>query len=89
MVQICSGDEISLTTDDPVSQPLPDLRLLEMQWFLHRVTAMSGAAEPQDDFHDKDSNDNFMQALQDRLDVYTEDDWDMGIEEVPTTEHFE
>ena len=43
-------DEISLETDDPVTRPLPDFRLLEMQWFLHRVAAMSGAAEPQDNF---------------------------------------
>jgi hypothetical protein len=27
-----------------------------MQWYLHRVTAMSGAAEPQDDFHGDDDN---------------------------------
>jgi hypothetical protein len=45
-VPICSGYEISLKTDGPVSRPLPDFRLLEMQWYLHRVTAMSGAAEP-------------------------------------------
>jgi hypothetical protein len=53
--EIRSGDEISLHTDDPVSRPLPDFSLLEMQWFLHRITAMSGAAESQDDFHDKES----------------------------------
>ncbi|KAF2174333.1 hypothetical protein K469DRAFT_614878, partial [Zopfia rhizophila CBS 207.26] len=54
--KIHSGCEISLETDDPVSRPLPDFRLLEMQWFLHRVAAISGAAEPQDDFHDDDDN---------------------------------
>ena len=88
---IKSGDEISLKTDDPVLRPLPDFWLLEMQWFLHRVTAMSGAAEPEDDSYDKDGDKNYniMQAWHDRLDMYTEDDWDMGIEEVPTTEHFE
>jgi HNH endonuclease len=87
--QICSGDEISLKTDDPVLRPLPDFRLLEMQWVLHRVTALSGAAEPQDDFHDKDRDDEIMSALQEPLDMYTEDDWDMEIEELPATEHFE
>ena len=56
--KICSGDTISLETDDPVAHPLPDVRLLEMQWFLNRVAAMSGAAEPQDDFGD-DSDDDF------------------------------
>jgi len=48
--EICSGDEIWLETEDPESLPLPDWRLLEMQWFLNRVVAMSGAAEPRDDF---------------------------------------
>ncbi|KAF2190446.1 hypothetical protein K469DRAFT_746946 [Zopfia rhizophila CBS 207.26] len=80
---IRSGDEISLETDDPVLRPLPNFRLLEMQWFLHRVTAMSGAAEPQDDFHDEDSDDDIATASQDRWDIYTEDDWDMDIEEGP------
>ncbi|KAF2184433.1 hypothetical protein K469DRAFT_709182, partial [Zopfia rhizophila CBS 207.26] len=89
---ISSGCEISLETDDPVSRPLPDFRILEMQWFLHRVTAMSGAAEPQDDFHDDDdSDDDIVEALQNRWDMYTEDDWDMDIAEGPATylmEHF-
>ena len=73
---IKSGDKFSLKTDDPVLQPLPEFRLLEMQWFLHRVTALSGAAEPRDDFYDKHSDNNYdiMQAWHDRLDMYTEDD---------------
>ena len=53
---IRSGDKISLETDDPVERPLPDFKLLEMQWFLHRVAAMSGAAKPQDDFRDDGDN---------------------------------
>jgi hypothetical protein len=81
---ICSGDVFSLKTDDPVLQPLPDFKLLEMQWFLHRVQAMSGAAEPLDDFHD-DSDDDM---ATDRLDMYTEDDWDMEMEEGPATDRF-
>ncbi|OCK78435.1 hypothetical protein K432DRAFT_406469 [Lepidopterella palustris CBS 459.81] len=48
--EICSGDDGTLETNDPVSLPLPDFRVLEMQWYLHRVTAMNGAAELQDDF---------------------------------------
>jgi hypothetical protein len=56
--KICSGYEISLETDDPVAYPLPDLSLLEMQWFLNRVAAMSGAVGPQDIFGD-DSDDDF------------------------------
>ena len=41
---IRSGDGFSIRTDDPVRRPLPDFRLLEMQWILHRVAAFSGAA---------------------------------------------
>jgi hypothetical protein len=44
--KFCSGDEFSLETDDPVLRLLSNFKLLEMQWFLHRVTAMSGAAKP-------------------------------------------
>jgi hypothetical protein len=72
---ICSGDEFSLETDDPVLRPLPDFRLLEMQWFLHRVTAMSGAAEIQDEFDD-DSDDDITTRWQDQEERYTGDDND-------------
>jgi hypothetical protein len=79
--KLCSGDIVSFETDDPVTRPLPDIRLLEMQWFLHRVTAMSGGAEPQgEEFYNENSYGDFVTALQDGLDTYTEDDWDMEIE---------
>jgi hypothetical protein len=45
-----SGDKISLKTDDPKTLPLPHFALLEMQWILQRVAAMSAAAELYDDF---------------------------------------
>ena len=80
---IKSGDKISLKTDDPVSQPLPNYKLLEMQWFLHRVTAMSGAAEPQNDFYDVDSDDDIATGLQDRWGMYPEDELNMEIEAAP------
>ena len=35
---------------------LPDFKLLEMQWILHRVAAMSGAAEAN---HDSDDDSNY------------------------------
>ena len=54
---ICSGDQISLRTNDPKKYPQPNFQLLEMQWFLHRVTVISAAAEPQDYFGD-DSDDD-------------------------------
>jgi hypothetical protein len=71
--KISSGDPISLETDDPVAHPLPDLRLLDMQWILHRVTAMSAAAEPQDDFGD-DSDDDLAAALEESWYLNTEED---------------
>lgn len=47
---IKSGDEITLQTDNPQIRPLPSVELLEMQWMLNRVKAISGAADiPEDD----------------------------------------
>ena len=71
--EVCSADQISLETDGPVAHPLSDFRLLEMQWFLNRVVAMSGATETQDDFGD-DSDDGLPMALQKRWNLYTEDE---------------
>jgi hypothetical protein len=83
---ICSGDTISLATDDPVMRPLPHYGLLEMQWILQRVAAMSGAAEVYDNF---DSDDDNAMALcnewdlyrEDELDPYKEDEWDSCTED--------
>ncbi|KAJ4285961.1 hypothetical protein N0V90_013527 [Kalmusia sp. IMI 367209] len=54
---ITSGDRFTMTTDDPVNKPLPDPGLLELQWHLQRIFAMSGAAGWTDeDFdHEDDS----------------------------------
>ena len=71
--RIRSGDMISLTTDDPVTRPLPHYGLLEMQWILQRVTAMSGAAEIYDDFNNDDDD---AMALCNEWDLYGEDEWD-------------
>src|SRR5947207_3372363 len=79
--KICSGDEISLETDDPVTRPLPDLRLLEMQWILHRVAAMSGATEPRNDVKNDNDDDNGAMALQNEWDSYMEDEWDPNMED--------
>lgn len=43
-VQLSSGFRFTMTTDDPVNKPLPDPGLLELQWHLQRILAMSGAA---------------------------------------------
>ncbi|PGG99233.1 hypothetical protein AJ79_08625 [Helicocarpus griseus UAMH5409] len=42
---IHSGTILTLHTDDPETKPLPSTALLEMQWILHRLTALSGAAD--------------------------------------------
>jgi len=39
---IRSGDMFTLTTDDPDKKPLPSFKLLELQWILQKITAMSG-----------------------------------------------
>ena len=69
--RICSGDEICLETNDPERLPLPDWRILEMQWILHRVTVLSGAAEPRDDFGE-DADDDWDMALEG---LEAEDEW--------------
>lgn len=55
---ICSGDEIVMTTDDPVNRPLPNFDILEMQWFLQRVSAIAGATEVYNDFDGDDCDDD-------------------------------
>src|ERR1700733_8963907 len=52
---IQSGDIFTFTTDDPEIRPLPNWELLDMQWILQRLTAMSGAAGTADvDLYDND-----------------------------------
>src|SRR5262249_49174956 len=64
------------STVDPMLRPLPNFVLLEMQWILHRVAAMSGAAEPQDEYGDSDDDDDgndgndLPMAVQKRLNLY-------------------
>lgn len=71
---ISSGDEIALTTEDPELQPLPDMRLLEMQYFLHRVAAMSGAADrpPFESDNYGDDEDGEEEGV-----LCSDNDWDM------------
>lgn len=44
--KICSGDQIVMRTVDKEKYPLPDPALLNMQWVLHALTALSAGAEP-------------------------------------------
>lgn len=41
---MCSGDEIIITTPDPINLPLPDEELLRLQWTLHRLATLCAAA---------------------------------------------
>lgn len=54
--EICSGDIITLRTDDPHKRPLPSKELLEMQWVLHRLSALTGGAEAAFDHFDPDND---------------------------------
>jgi HNH endonuclease len=57
-LRIHSGETFTFTTKDPDKLPLPSVELLEMQWFLHRMVGMSGAAGwPSLDDDDDDTAD--------------------------------
>ncbi|GFF41154.1 hypothetical protein IFM51744_04711 [Aspergillus udagawae] len=55
---LVSGEEIMLETHDPETHPLPDTRLLEMQWIMNRVIAIRGSAEPKDLADDESDADS-------------------------------
>jgi len=40
---------ITITTENPDTNPLPSFELLQMQWILHRLVAISGAADVTDE----------------------------------------
>ena len=69
-----SGQIFKPTTKNPETHPLPSWELLEMQWFLQRVVAMSSAASwPRFDFQDNnDIDSNSMPAIEE-ISNY---DWD-------------
>ncbi|KAH8805662.1 hypothetical protein F5884DRAFT_755225 [Xylogone sp. PMI_703] len=54
-----SGEMITITTDDPVKTPLPSRDLLDMQWTLHRLTALCGGAEAIDYIYNPDEPDDY------------------------------
>ncbi|OXV08717.1 hypothetical protein Egran_03520 [Elaphomyces granulatus] len=55
--RMSSGDEIHLTTTDPEALPLPNFKILEMQWVLQCIAAMSAFAEDQDQPYIEDDDD--------------------------------
>lgn len=42
---VCSGDVVTLVTQNPETHPLADMRIVEMRWVMDRVVAVSGLAE--------------------------------------------
>jgi hypothetical protein len=69
-----SGDIYAFTTDDPAKRPLPSWELLEMQWFLQRLTTMSGGAgmPDLDVYDDDDDMDSDSMLLPDDIDDINE-----------------
>jgi hypothetical protein len=53
-----SGNIFEIKTDDPDKRPLPSFELLEMQWFLQRVTGMAGAVDVEVDVGKQDPDDD-------------------------------
>ena len=58
--ELLSGYRVNLTTSNPDRYPLPDERLIELQWLLSRVLKMSAAAE--EDMNGDDSSMRFPAA---------------------------
>lgn len=71
-----SGHEIHLTTTDPKNLPLPSWEILEMQWHLNRVLAISGAADVEDSDDDYDDDFFFLEQEQDLDMLHTLDSED-------------
>ena len=61
---IRSGDKFELTTNDPITKPLPSFELLELQWFLQRVQGMAGAEDQcwHEHWRDQDFNSVYAEA---------------------------
>lgn len=66
---ISSGDIITITTEDPETHPLPSFELLQMQWVLNRLVAISGAADVTDEEldDDGDASDDMYPLLEETL----------------------
>jgi hypothetical protein len=72
-----SGERFTLTTDDPIARPLPDAGLLELQWHIQRVVALSGAVgwkelEGDDEGEDGDDEGTDM-SVQDSIEQWLEE----------------
>lgn len=54
-----SGDIITLTTKNPELHPLPSREILELQWYLQRISGMAGAAQDFEFDETSDSENSF------------------------------
>ncbi|KAE8159808.1 hypothetical protein BDV40DRAFT_290665 [Aspergillus tamarii] len=80
--KICSGDILTFETNDPINHPLPSMELLNMQWVLHRVLALSGAADANDEDLESEA-DKYFQFISSELDqMDTEEDAEEEMEEM-------
>lgn len=71
--QIVSGHPIVFETDDPDQHPLPSFELLNMQWMLQRILAMSGAGEANDEDLDPDLGLGASVMIQEEDEVWSSD----------------
>ncbi|ODM15439.1 hypothetical protein SI65_09042 [Aspergillus cristatus] len=56
--KIVSGHIITLVTDDPEERPLPSWYLLEMDWFLRRLSVLAGLMGYEDDELEDEEDDS-------------------------------
>jgi hypothetical protein len=69
--QIRSGDCFELQTDDPIQKPLPSFELLELQWALHRIQGMAGAADVDWEASDSDNEIEEAPSLDDDVEDFS------------------
>ena len=71
-----SSDLVIFRTKDPENLPLPSWDLLHMQWILHRIGALSGAANVPMKPWDYDSEDEGSDmGFEDVFDSYQDEDF--------------
>jgi hypothetical protein len=58
-----SGDTIIMRTDDPTIRPLPDVRLLEIQFLMQRLSAIRGGSEEEYELSDDSDDDEEEEAI--------------------------
>lgn len=77
---ISSGQIVTLTTEDPVHAPLPDVEFLQFQWLLHRVVALATAAGYQEVENSENNEDNEDDEDYEDYEDYENDEVDEAVE---------